>query len=221
MRLLNLEGQSFGELKALRPGPKKGNKTTWICLCSCGQEHIVASGNLVSGTVKTCGHTIYKLKRELKGRFISGSKPPAEYWVRANMLRRCLNSKHPQFNSYGGRGITVCAEWQASFETFYNDMGPRPSKKHSLERIDNEQGYSKENCCWALKQRQSANRRALGVSSTGVVGVRKQGAKFYPRIVVNYKEVYLGGYSTLKEAIEVREFVRLKYFGLKNNVIKI
>lgn len=78
------------------------------------------------------------------------------YWVWADMRSRCRNPNHQSFKNYGGRGITVCKRWD-SFRNFYEDMAPRPSGL-SLDRIDNEKGYSPENCRWATRKQQNSNR---------------------------------------------------------------
>jgi len=80
------------------------------------------------------------------------------YRVWKGMRQRCNNPHTIGWKDYGGRGITVCPEWD-SFEQFLADMGPRPSKEYSLDRLDNEQGYSKANCRWATTTEQGANRR--------------------------------------------------------------
>jgi hypothetical protein len=86
-----------------------------------------------------------------------GSDSP-EYSAWKAMRQRCLNPKNPRYDSYGGRGITVCDEWR-HFIGFLQDMGQRPSPSHSLERRDNDGNYTKENCMWALPKVQSRNRR--------------------------------------------------------------
>jgi len=92
------------------------------------------------------------------------------YNVWLNMKQRCVNPKHPDYHNYGGRGIAVCAEWDA-FEQFYEDIGNRPSADYSIERLDNNKGYSQDNCIWAHYTQQHANRRNT-VSAT-VDGITK------------------------------------------------
>lgn len=75
------------------------------------------------------------------------------------MKRRCSEPKHVGWALYGGRGIRVCPEWMASFDAFYAHIGPKPSPRHSVDRIDNSRGYEPGNVRWATPKEQSRNRR--------------------------------------------------------------
>jgi hypothetical protein len=83
--------------------------------------------------------------------------PEYNAWI--NMRRRCINASHPQFKDYGGRGITVCDRWLHSFDSFLEDMGLRPSPKHSIDRVNNDGPYSPSNCRWATQRAQMQNTR--------------------------------------------------------------
>lgn len=82
-----------------------------------------------------------------------------EYRAWAAMIQRCSNPNNPQFQDYGGRGITVCSRWK-SFAAFYEDMGDRPSRSHTLERVANGGNYQPGNCCWETRSAQARNRRS-------------------------------------------------------------
>lgn len=93
--------------------------------------------------------------------FVLKNKPLSalsEFHTWRSMLARCYSRKNKNFKNYGGRGIKVNKEW-FNFETFYNDMGERPSNKYSIERINNNDNYKKENCMWAIKKIQCINKR--------------------------------------------------------------
>jgi hypothetical protein len=107
-----------------------------------------------------------------------GLRTSPEYMVWARMKARCNNPNNPKYYRYGGRGISVCARWEGDFAAFYADMGAKPSPAHSLDRIDNDKGYTPENCQWALPAAQANNRSTTRTHEyRGFVGTRDALAK--------------------------------------------
>ena len=137
-----------------------------------------------------------------------------EYKTWQHIKDRCFNKKNKGFKNYGGRGITVCDEWRESFSSFYRDMGQRPSKKHSIDRIDNEKGYYKDNCRWADRITQNNNQRLRKDNKSGFKGVCWDKSKnmFAAYISVNSKRILVGTFKTIKEAIEERKKAESKNY---------
>lgn len=109
------------------------------------------------------------------------------------MKQRCYNLNHKDYKYYGGRGIKVYSKWKNSFSEFYKYIGPRPSAKYSLDRIDNNGNYEPGNVQWATRTRQVRNRRKLRIASSRYKGVDFHMNKYWrSRIQINHKLISLG-----------------------------
>lgn len=137
-------------------------------LCSvdgCGKIH-VAKG--------FCDKHYYRMRRGIditngSTRYHGMTKTP-EWHIWKDMLQRCRNKNSPYFQAYGGRGICVCKKWEESFVQFFKDMGNRPKGKQ-LDRIDNNLGYSPENCRWATPEENGQNRRTCKLKIDDVISI--------------------------------------------------
>lgn len=152
----DLTGRRFGRLVALEITGRRGRYIQWRCRCDCGREVTTRTAALTGGTTQSCGC----LALEVRGRTnrTHGRGHSREYMAWLNMRQRCTNSNRTDWPHYGGRGITICPEWD-SFERFYADMGA-VSAGHSLDRIDVNGNYEPTNCRWATKTEQARNTRA-------------------------------------------------------------
>lgn len=164
-RMLDLTGLKFGRLTVNRRVVVPTRKGVfWECLCDCGTTKVVSSTCLVNGNSKSCGCFRREMMREegkvrnLRHGEGGNGKESAEYRTWAAMLSRCNNPRHRNYKNYGARGITVCDRWSV-YENFLADMGRRPSDLHSIDRIDNDAGYTPENCRWATYEQQNNNQR--------------------------------------------------------------
>lgn len=152
----NINNQKFGRLLVLEKSGVVKRRVTWLCLCDCGNKTKASTTALVTGVKKSCGClAIEKLvERSMK----HGLCKERIYKIWCGMVDRCTKPKNKSYKEYGGRGIDVCDEW-LDVEKFLKDMG-HPPKGLSIDRIDNDDGYYKENCRWATPKQQSRNRRS-------------------------------------------------------------
>lgn len=137
-----------------------------------------------------------------------GSNTPSThklYPTWRGMIRRCYSKTEPNYKAYGGRGIKVCWRWLNSFDNFLNDMGDRPEGL-SIDRIDNDKGYSPDNCRWANNFIQAVNKRKQKSNTSGATGVHwnKKNKNWMARITVLGKRRILGHFKSKEEAIEAR-----------------
>lgn len=156
---IDITGKRFGRWTVLAEGEhEQGKSSKWVCKCDCGTvKTAVLYSALTKGNSMSCG-CLRKEKRTLPEHVVHSQRNPT-YRSWQNMMTRCYNYNHPTWKNYGERGIGVCDNWRRSFDEFLLDMGARP-EGGTLDRIDNDKGYCKENCKWSTKVEQSGNRRS-------------------------------------------------------------
>jgi len=146
----DLTGRRFGCLVV--QGYSTARRSHWECLCDCGGRTLAYTGNLNNGHTTTCGCG--------KRRVTHGRTFHPLYHIWRHMKERCLNPDHKSYPRYGGRGIKICEQWINSLQAFAADVGERPGRWASLDRINNDGNYEPGNVRWATRKDQSNNRRS-------------------------------------------------------------
>lgn len=174
----DLSGQTFGLLTATYfMGVGKHRNRLWKYQCKCGETRIIPASRLKSGGVLSCG---CKQHLPLRSRY-------PEYTILNSAIQRCKPNS-PQRRNYYSRGIIVCKKWSnftIGFDSFLAHIGPRPTPKHTLDRINNDKGYEPGNVRWATRKEQAANKRPM---------LRLE--KFSTEILID--ELQKRGYSAVK-----------------------
>jgi hypothetical protein len=150
-KVVDITGKKYGRLTVIGFSHIKDHVAYWNVLCDCGNEKTLRGGSFKFGAAKSCGCLLKEIvtKHGMKG------TPTYHTWI--GMIKRCKNPNSHGYKNYGSRGISVCDKW-LNFEGFYEDMGIRPEGT-TLDRIDNDGNYNKENCKWSTKKEQDNNTR--------------------------------------------------------------
>ena len=189
-------GDRFGKLTVIREVARIGDRRAFKLLCGCGNTCVVKLINLRIGKTRSCGCLAYANRRT------HGMTGTPTYTVWVSMIGRCENPKNSSYPNYGGRGIKVCERWRTA-DNFFADMGPRPSSKHEINRIDNDGDYEPGNVEWTKDgAAQVRNRRKQKNATSRFRGVswRIDLGKWLARISLKGKVRYLGSFPDEEEA---------------------
>lgn len=203
-RIKDMTNKKYGRLKCLKYVKTENDGAHWLFSCDCGKEKVINGSVVRQGKVLSCGC----LQKE---KFMKNSNNPKThgmtktrtYKIWVGMKQRCNNPNSNLYNNYGNKGISVCEEWN-SFEIFLNDMGEAPDG-FTIERVNNELGYSKHNCKWANRSEQNINKSYIN-NTTKIrnISYSKRDNLFYVGISRN-KIRYRKGFKLLDEAIAWRD----------------
>ena len=185
MPMVDITGKTFGRLTVICFSHKDTRRQLyWKCLCSCGNEKIICGNRLKNGNTKSCGCLLSEWAKKLGSELHQskhGMYGSRTYNIWHLMIKRCNNRNSTGYKYYGGRGIVVCENWKV-FENFYKDMGECPNGL-TLDRIDSNSGYSKENCRWATRKEQQNNMRNNKFLTRG--GITKTVSQWAEKLNIN------------------------------------
>jgi hypothetical protein len=156
---IDISGSRFGRLLAIeKVGSDKKGRALWNCKCDCGNVCVKTSEHIRSGNTKSCGCLMVSVFNTVNKTHGKSSHPLYAVW--RGMKSRCYNPNKENYRNYGGRGIQVCEEWRGDFYSFYTWATHNGWKKGlEIDRIDNDKGYSPENCRCVTKAENLKNKR--------------------------------------------------------------
>lgn len=202
----NLIGENFGMLGVTSLAGKRPNGgLIWLCSCFCGKTTEVRSDLLLSGKKTYCG-----CQSEVEYHGMSGTRI---YSIWRNMRTRCLDLECPNYANYGGRGISICEDW-LTLQGFINNLPEGYKDDLTLDRIDVNGDYSKENCRWVGYDVQARNRRKSSTNKSGKTGVHRRGSDWVATWCFEgtlkrkyFSSTKLGEEQASKMAFEFRDFI--------------
>jgi hypothetical protein len=157
-KFIDLSGNIYGRLTVIKFDCVRNNKVRWICKCICGNEKSILAHALKSKETKSCGCLAKDNLSKISKTHGLSRTPEYRAWIA--MKERCYSVNADSYNSYGGRGIIVYEGWINDFKSFLSHVGKKPSKLHSLDRIDTDGNYEPNNVRWATTQVQNNNKRS-------------------------------------------------------------
>lgn len=210
-KFIDLTDKKFTRLKVVkRDIDNKNGHATWICECDCGNKLSVNGSKLRNGRIKSCGC----LRRESP--ITHNMSHTRLYGIWHGMRERCRNINKEYYDRYGGRGVSVCEEWENNFQAFYDwAIVNGYSDKLSIDRIDNDGNYEPNNCRWTTQSIQCQNQGIKSNNLSGIKGVSwdKSRNKWVARITLQYKQIHIGYFESIQDAEIARIDAELKYWG--------
>lgn len=188
-KLIDLTGRKFTRLLVVKQETTKKGRAMWSCKCECGNTVIVAGHDLLKGHTKSCG--CLQRERASECSIKHGQSHTRMYKIWSNMIQRCTNPKNSRKHRYMNRGITVCQEWVGDYgvENFIKwAMQNGYADNLTIDRIDNNKGYSPDNCRWVTNKTQCNNTcRSRFITYKGKTQTLKQWAE---ELGINYVTLY-------------------------------
>lgn len=209
-KFIDLAGKKFNRLTVIERAYVCKGEIYWHCICDCGKEKFVSGRKLRENKTKSCGCYKYETHKErLSKHKLSNTKL---YRLYRSMYCRCYCEKSEHYSNYGGRGITICNEWLNDFKFFYDwaykngykeELLPSGINKWTIDRIDNDKGYSPDNCRFVTMKEQCLNRSTtVKLTYKGITLTRKEWAKKVGIKETTIKRRMYNGWS-IEEALSI------------------